>query len=269
MRRLVALDDRDGIFGVLSRAEVPRDQRLEHLLAQAIGIEPDNQRTRGGSRIRHDGHMPGTVVDLLDERNRDDERGRRCVHRIGHENREPGCGSRRTLPGHALAPLDQRRRPFGRLQRTRGWIESLKGGVARSLRLEQEDLTNQSGPRRHRLHLVEPVRDRSRKIAIERVRLEMEGEIHARQLAIEFLAEIGRARLQTGTHARALRFADLTDPPVLEYGERDQQHHQDRACDQLPGRSRSIVEDPHEITVRELRRADRTLYISYKTIAQR
>jgi len=152
----------------------------------------------------------------------------------------------------------------------RGRIESLKDGVARTLRLEQEDLAHQAGAGRDRLHRVESLRHRSRRIAIGRVGFEMEGQIEARQLAIEFLAEVGGACLQAGAHTRALRFADLTDPPVLQNRQRDQQHTQDRARDQLPGHLLTIVDDnSHEITLREIRQVDLAVYISYKTIAQR
>ena len=135
---------------------------------------------------------------------------------------------------------------------------------------EQEDVANHAWNRRDRPGLLDSGADRSRGVLVERVRIEIEGEIDARQLAVEFLREVGGARLQAGAHAGALRFTDLSEPPVLQHRERDQQHGEKRAGDQLPRRTSPVVEiNPHGITVREMRQRILTLYISYKTIAQR
>ena len=103
-------------------------------------------------------------------------------------------------------------------------IEPLQHVGARPLRLEQEDVLDQAGHRRRRLRLVERRAHRRPGIPIERIRLEVEREIDARELAVELLREIGGARAQARAHPLALRLAHFAEPAVLQRRERDQQH---------------------------------------------
>ena len=99
---------------------------------------------------------------------------------------------------------------------------------------------------------------------------EMKGEIDARELTVELLREVGRARAQAVAHARALGVAHRSEPAVLQRRQRREQHDEDDTGGKLPRRARSIVNvHGHESTLREMRERIRAVYISYKTIAQR
>ena len=98
----------------------------------------------------------------------------------------------------------------------------------------------------------------------------MKGEIDARELAVELLREVGRARAQAVAHARALGVAHRAEPAVLQRRQRREQHDEDNAGGKVPRRARSIVNvHGHASTLREMLERNRAVYISYKTIAER
>ncbi len=146
------------------------------------------------------------------------------------------------------APALERRRPVRRLQRARGGVEPPQHAGARPLRLEQEDVLDQA---RRQPPTPAPC---ASCVAIARsgleadsVRLAVERHVDAGELAVELLREVGGARLQAGAHARAFSLADFAEPAVLQHRERDEQHGEHDAGDQLPRRRRTVVEfDPHE-----------------------
>src|SRR5205823_382121 len=69
-------------------------------------------------------------------------------------------------------------------------------------------------------------RDARRGVLPRRRRIDLEQQERPRQLAVEVLRELGRARVQRRAHALAFRVADASQPPVLERREQRNQAEQ-------------------------------------------
>ena len=209
------------------------DERVDEPMRQPLRVEPDDDGFRDAGGI---GEKRGAsiVLDPLKLRERHDKSRRARVDRVSHQcRRQPGCRERREMLG-ALPPGIERRRPVGRPERARRRVEPLKHIGTRTFRVEQIHGPDDPTDRRPILGARVRVGQRSGGIAVEHVERHMEREIRARQLAIEIIAEICRARPKAGAEPFAFGVAHLSEPPVLKRRQHREQHEERPDHGQLP-----------------------------------
>ena len=129
--------------------------------------------------------------------------------------------------------------------------------------LSEIDTTDQRRRLRRRLPPRIGARERHVRSGVQLIARDVKRQVHPRELAVELLCELRRARAQARAHAFALGVADLPEPAVLQRRDDCEHDQEDGTGEQLPW---SLAHEPN--VCEKLRRFPR-LYISYKTIAER
>jgi hypothetical protein len=257
--RIVAANDRHEVVRVRRRAEVLRDEWFEKLALQPIAIQHDKDDAAWPARVRNHRER-SSPLDPPKARNPDDERRRRRIDGIGHENRRRDASNRRDArSGVAHGP--QVGRPLARLECVPLEIEPLQ--IAGRSALKHVDGTDETWHGRGRLPPVVRVAKRRRRLGVKTIAVHVKGHVRPSYFVVELLRELRHTCTQCGAHPIALGVADFAEPAVLQRGERGEQHEQHGCREQLPG------SPSHGSTLPRRFAGTPALYISYKTIAQR
>jgi hypothetical protein len=262
VRGVVTAHDRHEVFRHQPFAEMLRDQRFEQLAPEAVGIERYDHQACLVGRMRDEGD---TIAERgsAEPRRRNDQRRHPAVYRIGEQHRRRKPLNLRQERWSALHHGGELRRPRRRSERKLWPVETLH-----LCRLERAPVRQVDSPHQRRRHRrCAPCcvggGDRGRRILIEPLAIDLEGDEKTRQLGVELLGELGRACPQAGAHPFALGVAHLAQPSVLDGGQRAKQREQHDGGRELPG---TTVHDNH--CTRKIGKHP-AVYISYKMIAER
>ena len=234
-------------------------------MLQLIGVQGHDHQARARRGI---GDEPDPIAfrRAIDVRHRDHQRGRSRVDRVRKQQRRGAARHPDDLRQRRMHARERRREiggPCHRRERACGWFQLPQLCRIERLALGEIHRPDQSGNPCRGLPSGVRIGEDGRRITVQLFASNLEREIGARQLAVEFLREFRGARAKARAHALALCVAHLAEPAVLQRREDREQHEQDRGGKQLPWSA------AHERTVREKRRPHSPLYISYKTIAER
>ena len=162
-------------------------------------------------------------------RHRDDQRRDVGIDRVRQEQRRRqarrSCGSEPRRALHAGRETPAATRPA---RACGGRDRSAAASPIRSPSLDEVDAADQRRRGRRRRASERTRRERRGGIGSSRSRIHVERDVDARQLGVELLRELRRARAQARAHPLALGLADFAEPAVLQRRQRGEQHEQDR-----------------------------------------
>ncbi len=159
-------------------------------------------------------------------RRNDDRRNRLPDRRCQPANQQGRSAGVLRVDGQPRLPVGHRRGPIGCDQRSRARLESLEHeGIGLAARRDV-DFLDQSRIGRCRVPAIVSIRKPCGRILIRAWHVGLKEQIRSRQLAIEILCKLRRAKAESRAQTITRRFADPPQPDVLQRGEQQDEGQQ-------------------------------------------